>query len=198
MIGYVRVSSSDQNLNLQLDALKPYNLHSVYEEKASAAASQYAPRPVLDHLLHNVLEPGDTLVVYKLDRLSRSLVDLLTITKNLHVRGIYFKSITEALDTTTPVGELMFNVLASLAEFERSMIKERCKAGIKAARLRGQHLGRKEMLDPELKQEILDRAEIHPVTQVAEQFGVSREYIYYHLRRRRNERAAQNAESAHQ
>ena len=131
-IGYARVSTSDQNLDLQNDALKKLGCDHIYEEKASGKTKE---RPELTHCLKS-LRPGDTLAVWRLDRLGRSLQDLITIVKNLEALGVAFVSVTENIDTSTATGKLMFHVFGALAEFERNLIQERTQAGLTAARAR--------------------------------------------------------------
>src|SRR6476619_570643 len=138
-IGYARVSTGEQTLNLQLDALQAAGCGKIYQETASGAK---ADRPVLDEVL-SYLRPGDTLVVWRLDRLGRSLQHLIEVVAGLAERGIGFKSLTEQIDTTTSGGKLIFHVFAALAEFERDIIRERTQAGLAAARARGRKGGRK-------------------------------------------------------
>ena len=133
LVGYARASTNDQETRLQRDALRKAGAERVYEEKASAVAK----RPELERCLAN-MRPGDVLVVWKLDRLARSLRDLLTILERLHAAGAGIRSLTEPVDTATPAGMLMVQVLGAVAQFERSIIRERVMAGQRAARARGQ------------------------------------------------------------
>lgn len=142
-IGYARVSTLDQNLDLQLDALKKLGCDHLYEEKASGKNKD---RPELTHCLKS-LRPGDTLVVWRLDRLGRSLQDLIHIVKTIEANDIAFVSISEAIDTTTATGKLTFHIFGAMAEFERNLIQERTQAGLAAARARGRIGGRKHVLD---------------------------------------------------
>jgi DNA invertase Pin-like site-specific DNA recombinase len=142
-IGYARVSTEDQNLDLQQDALKQAGCRRVFEEAASGALRN---RPQLLEAIE-FLQPGDTLVVWKLDRLARSLSQLIETVDRLQAKGCGFKSVTEAIDTTTPSGRLIFHIFGALAEFERSLIRERTLAGLKAARARGRKGGRPKALD---------------------------------------------------
>ncbi|MBA2598978.1 MAG: recombinase family protein, partial [Chloroflexia bacterium] len=137
-IGYARVSTGEQTLDLQLDALTKAGCGKVYRETASGAK---ADRPVLEEVL-GYLRNGDTLVVWRLDRLGRSLKHLIEVVAALAARGIGFKSLTEQIDTTTPGGKLIFHVFGALAEFERDLIRERTQAGLAAARARGRLGGR--------------------------------------------------------
>jgi len=141
-IGYARVSTGEQTLDLQLDALRAIGCGRVYEETASGAKAE---RPVLDEVL-SYLRPGDTLVVWRLDRLGRSLQHLIEVVAALAERGIGFKSLTEQIDTTTSGGKLIFHVFGALAEFERDLIRERTHAGLAAARARGRLGGRPKKL----------------------------------------------------
>lgn len=131
-IGYARVSTDDQNLDLQRDALRLWGVQSIYEEMASGKS---AGRPELNQCLR-ALRAGDTLVVWRLDRLGRSLPDLVRIVEELEGKGVSFESITEKIETTSAAGKLVFHVFAALAEFERSLIRERTQAGLAAARAR--------------------------------------------------------------
>lgn len=137
-IGYARVSTEDQHLDLQRDALHTAGCGRIYEEKISGTNSR---RPALRAALR-VLRRGDALVVWKLDRLGRSLQDLLTILSTLERRGIGFCSLSDSIDTATPAGKFIYQVTGAFAEFERMMISERTKAGMQAARRKGQRLGR--------------------------------------------------------
>ena len=137
-VGYARVSTQDQDLALQLDALQAAGCERVYTEKASGAQRD---RPQLQAAL-DYMRPDDTLVVWKLDRLARSLRQLLDTVEVLHARQIGLRSLTEAIDTSTPGGTLVFHLFGALAEFERSIIRERTRAGLAAARARGRTGGR--------------------------------------------------------
>lgn len=175
-VGYARVSTDDQNLDLQRDALHLSGVQSIYEEMASGKA---ADRPELDHCL-KALRVGDTLVVWRLDRLGRSLPDLVRIVGELEEEGIGFESITEKIETASAAGKLVFHVFAALAEFERNLIRERTQAGLAAARARGRAGGRKPKLDArqikEIKRLMSDPS--IPISQIAERYNVSRTTIY--------------------
>jgi DNA invertase Pin-like site-specific DNA recombinase len=144
--GYARVSTEDQNDDMQLTALKRAGCKVTFTDRLSGATG--VKRPSLLRCLKK-LEPGDTLMVWKLDRLGRSLRDLITMLDDLKQRGVKFRSLTEAIDTETPTGRAMWQMIGVLAELERSMIIERRRAGMKAARKRGIHPGRKPRLSPE-------------------------------------------------
>ncbi len=135
--GYARVSTTEQNTAVQLAAFKRAGIKHVVQEKRSGVAR----RPELQALLAK-LRPGDVLVVYKLDRLSRSLRDLLRLLESLEQSGVAFRSLTESIDTSTPAGRMFCHMLGAFAEFERAMIRERCAAGFEAAKARGQKFGR--------------------------------------------------------
>jgi DNA invertase Pin-like site-specific DNA recombinase len=178
LIGYARVSTVDQNLALQRDALTEAGCQKIFTEQMSGAV---ADRPAL----HDVLEfarSGDTLIVWKLDRLARSMKQLIETVENLRVRGIGFRSLTEALDTTTAQGRL-FHMFGALAEFERSLIRERTQAGLAAARRLGRTGGR----PPKLTEDDLDvaRASLaNPdigVMQIAHRLGVSPATLYRYI-----------------
>src|SRR3989441_2562990 len=141
-IGYARVSTQDQTLNLQKDALEKIGCKEIFTDKISGAKSE---RKGLDQALSYVRE-GDTLVVWKLDRLGRSLKHLIETITTLNNRKIGFKSLTENIDTTTSGGKLIFHFFGALAEFERDLIRERTLAGLQAARARGRRGGRPKAL----------------------------------------------------
>ncbi len=139
LIGYCRVSTDEQSLDLQIDALRLVGCDQIFCDRGFSGALK--SRPALDHALA-LLKPGDTLVAWKLDRLGRSLSHLISVVTDLEGRGVAFKSISDAIDTSTAGGRLQFHMLGALAEFERSLISERTKAGLYAARARGAVLGR--------------------------------------------------------
>ena len=177
-IGYARVSTDDQHLDLQRDALQQAGCSLVYEETASGKNAQ---RPELSHCL-KALRPDDTLVVWRLDRLGRSLPDLVRIIEELQGRGIHFESLTEKIDTGTAGGKLQFHVFAALAAFERSLIRARTQAGLSAARARGRNGGRPAALSDKQIRTIksLLRDPTTCVAEVARDYGVSRTTIYKH------------------
>ena len=145
LIGYARVSTPDQRLSLQYDALERAGCERVFDDQASGARTD---RPGLAEALA-YLRSGDTLVVWKLDRLGRSMSHLIEKIGELAVRGIGFRSLTENIDTTTPGGMLVFNIFGSLAQFERDLIRERTQAGLRAARERGSKGGRRPVVTPD-------------------------------------------------
>jgi DNA invertase Pin-like site-specific DNA recombinase len=181
LLGYARVSTTDQQPHLQVDALTAAGCYRVFTETASGARTD---RPTLEQLLDQ-LRPGDTLVVWKLDRLGRSLRHLVDTVTGLADRGIGFRSLQESIDTTTPGGKLVFHVFAALAEFERDLIRERTNAGLAAARSRGRHGGRPSVLTGHKLQvaEEMYRSGQYTVAAIAKTLGVSRASLYRHLTR---------------
>ncbi|RBP98918.1 recombinase family protein [Bifidobacterium xylocopae] len=176
LIGYARVSTLEQNEDLQVDALKAAGCDRWYVDHASGAK---ASRPQLDKMFE-LLREGDVLVVWKLDRLGRSVQNLIELINRLHKMGVGFKSLTEQMDTTTPGGTLVFNVYASMAQFERDLIRERTNAGLRAARERGRVGGRPSKLthDDEVMIRQLYESRTVTVRQIADRFSVSRGTIY--------------------
>jgi DNA invertase Pin-like site-specific DNA recombinase len=178
MIGYARVSTQDQNLDLQHDALAKAGVERVFDEKVSGAAEE---RPKLAAAL-DALRPGDTLVVYKLDRLGRTVRGLVELVDGLSKRGIDFRSVSDAIDTSTPAGRFFFHVMAALAQMERELIRERVQAGVDAAKARGRQGGRPSVVNAKK----LERAQKlvaagSSITEAAETIGVSRATLYRRL-----------------
>ena len=182
LIGYVRVSTQDQNLELQRDALLAEGVEAahIYEEKASGKKDD---RPVLAACLKS-LRKGDTLVIWKLDRLGRNLKHLIETVDELSKRGVGFKVLTGApIDTTTSQGKLMFHIFSGLAEFERDVIRERTMAGLEAARARGRKGGRKFSLTPaklRTAQAAMAKRDTS-VADLAKELGVSKVTLYRHV-----------------
>ncbi|WBO60265.1 MULTISPECIES: recombinase family protein [unclassified Acidocella] len=178
-IGYARVSTDDQHLDLQRDALTQAGCGVIYEE---AASGKNAARPELEQC-RKALRAGDTLVVWRLDRLGRSLPDLVQIVAELEQQGVGFESLAEKIETGSAAGKLVFHVFAALAEFERGLIRERTKAGLASARARGRVGGRKPKLDDQQVREIkaLLRDPDIQVADVARRYGVSRTTLYKHV-----------------
>lgn len=172
IIGYARVSTQDQNPQLQRDALEEAGCEMLFEERVTGTKGE---RPELQACLR-ILRAGDTLVVWKLDRLARSLKDLVELIHDLDERGMGFRSLTEAIDTTSAGGKLVFHIFGALAEFEHSLICERTLAGLAAARARGRKGGRR----PAMLPADVRKAAAMPTdpsitkTEVAQHFGVSR------------------------
>ena len=179
-IGYARVSTSDQNLNLQQDALQAAGCERLFTDVVSGARVE---RPGLTEALTEC-RPGDTLVVWKLDRLGRSLPHLVETVGALATRGVGFHSLQEHIDTTTSGGKLIFHIFASLAEFERDLIRERTNAGLAAARARGRTGGRPKGIDPKKKKAALalKKEAGHSVREICEIVGISRNTYYKYTR----------------
>jgi DNA invertase Pin-like site-specific DNA recombinase len=181
LIGYARVSTDDQEAQLQRDALTEAGCSRLFEDKASGKSTD---RPELPAVL-DYLRAGDTLVVWKLDRLGRSLIDLVSIVDGLRGRGIGFKVLTGALsavDTTSADGRLFFQIIAAMAEFERSLIKDRTKAGLEAAKAQGRTGGRPTVITDDLLTAAKARkAKGESVSAIAKALGVSRATLYRHL-----------------
>jgi DNA invertase Pin-like site-specific DNA recombinase len=176
MIGYARVSTSDQNLDLQLDALTKAGCERIFEEHASGARDD---RPQLAAALSHA-RAGDTLVVYKLDRLGRSIRSLIDFTNGLRERKVEFRSVSDGIDTSTPAGRFYFHILAALAEMERELIRERTVAGLVAARARGRKGGRQPKLTPKQiahARKLLEDP-VATIKDVAATMGVNRATIY--------------------
>lgn len=183
LIGYARVSTEDQSLDLQLDALEQRGCVKVFTEKVSGRSKD---RPQLEAMLGYLRDDEDTVVIYKLDRLGRSMKDLIEITETLASRGIGLVSIRDGIDMTTATGRLYFHLMACLAEFERDLISERTKAGLEAARARGRKGGRK-AADPEkLKQAFIlyDTGSLS-VDDVCTMAGISRSTFFKYNKQRK-------------
>lgn len=175
-VGYARVSTLEQDEALQRDALLADGCSRLFVDRASGKLEH---RPGLDQML-NQLRPGDTLVVWRLDRLGRSLRHLIDLIADLENRGVAFKSLNESIDTTTPTGRLTFHVFASIAQFEKDLIRERTMAGLAAARARGRKGGRPTVWTEEkirLAVEMYESKE-HDVAGIARLLGISRGSIY--------------------
>ncbi len=147
-IGYARVSTGEQNLSLQIDALKQEGCENIYSDQGISGSIAPSSREGFAQAL-KTLNNGDTFIVWKLDRLGRSLSSLIALLSDFEAKGIEFKSITDGIDTTTAGGKLVFHIMGALAEFERSLISERTKAGMVSARKRGKHIGRPPALSDE-------------------------------------------------
>jgi DNA invertase Pin-like site-specific DNA recombinase len=179
LIGYARVSTHEQTLNLQRDALEKAGCSKLFTDTASAAKAE---RKGLDEALGYVRK-GDTLVVWRLDRLGRSLPHLITTMANLEERGIGFKSLTENIDTTTSGGKLIFHIFGALAEFERNLIRERTTAGLVAARARGRKGGRPKALTMKqrsIAQELYEKR--HPIQEICQTLKVSKATLYRYIK----------------
>lgn len=180
LVGYARVSTQDQVLDLQRDALEVEGAERIFEESASGASRE---RPQLAAALDYVRE-GDTLVVWRLDRLGRSLSHLLSVVEGLTERGVHLRSLQESIDTSTATGRMVLGIFGALAEFERELIRERTRAGLDAARARGRKGGRPSVMTPAKARSAraLIKAET-PLSEVAASLGVSRATLYRWLER---------------
>lgn len=184
-IGYARISTKEQNFNLQTDALRAAGCEKIYTEAVSGARTE---RPVLNELVNNI-RSGDVLIIWKLDRLGRSLSHLVDLVKGLLDKGVGLQSLHDPIDTTTPQGRLTFNIFASLAEFERDLIRERTQAGLTAARARGRNGGRPKGITPQaeattMAAETLYREGKLSTRQIADKLHISKSTLYAYLRHR--------------
>ena len=175
LIGYARVSTTDQNLALQKEALEKAGCERIYEDTISGTRAE---RPGLTKALE-MLRSGDTLVVWKLDRLGRSVKNLITLVSEINANGIHFRSLTDSIDTSTPSGRFFFHVMASLAEMERELIIERTRAGLEVARALGRKGGRKRtMTDSKIDSAKKLLSSSVPPRDVAKDLGVSLATLY--------------------
>lgn len=174
-IGYARVSTNDQNLELQKEALKEAGCQKIYEDQMSGLRAE---RPGLNQALDHLRE-GDTFVVWKLDRVGRNVKNLIDFVTKLEEHKVHFKSLTDQIDTSSSMGKFFFHIMASLAQMERELIVERTRAGLKAARQRGRIGGRKRRMTPskiESAKQLLANGK--PPKEVAENLGVSIPTLY--------------------
>ena len=179
LIGYARVSTDDQNLDLQRDALRLAGCEKIYEDRISGAK---AARPGLAMALE-VARDGDVLTVWRLDRLGRSLHDLILLGRKLDEAGIGLMSVQEKIDTSSSGGRLVFHMYGALAEFERALVRERTRAGLDAARARGRKGGRKHRLTPERRAHAVDlyRAKDKTVREICRLMGISKPTLYAYV-----------------
>ncbi|SED88635.1 Site-specific DNA recombinase [Arthrobacter alpinus] len=190
LIGYARVSTADQSLDLQIDALEAAGCTKIFREKKAGSG---VDRPELKACMEYLRE-GDTLAVYKLDRLGRSLSHLLGVIEALNAGGIQFKSISDALDTTSPSGKLMFSVVGSFAQFEKELNRERTMAGLVSARERGRMGGRPKAVDAEIGAQIVSMREAkRTVVSIAKELGVGEATVYRHMKTHREAQALATA-----
>ncbi|MEM8829752.1 MAG: recombinase family protein [Cyanobacteria bacterium P01_G01_bin.19] len=182
LLGYARVSTNDQNLDLQLDALRSHGCDKFFTDTVSGAK---AKRPGLDEMLKEA-RPKDVIIIWKLDRLGRSLKHLVDLVAELNERNIGLRSLNDPIDTTTAQGRLVFNIFASLAEFEREIIRERTNAGLAAARARGRKGGRRPGLSEEAKKKARIAESYYqekmPVDEIAKSLSISKATLYKYLR----------------
>jgi DNA invertase Pin-like site-specific DNA recombinase len=184
-IGYARVSTQEQELALQLDALEAAGCTKIYREKITGATRE---RPQLQALLEHLRE-GDVVVIWKLDRLARSLKDLVEIVNEMQEKGAELRSLQDQIDTTTPHGKFTFHVFAALSEFERDIIRERTKAGLAAARARGRKGGRPKGLTKRAQHTAIIAEKLYlegelTVREICEQLSISKGTLYNYLRHR--------------
>jgi DNA invertase Pin-like site-specific DNA recombinase len=184
-IGYARVSTKDQSLNLQKDALEKAGCKKIYSEQVSGAKIE---REKLDEMIKQVRK-GDIIVVWKLDRLGRSLRDLVNLISKFQEMEVGFKSLQDSIDTTTPTGKLTFHLFAALAEFERDIISERTKAGLKSARARGRLGGRPKGLSKQAQNksrlaESLYKEKELSIKEICDYLSISKPTLYRYLRHR--------------
>lgn len=184
-IGYARVSTKEQSLSMQIDALKKAGCDVIHQEIASGAKTE---RPVLEEIMRNIRE-DDVLVIWKLDRLGRNLAHLIHLTNKLIEKKVGLISLNDPIDTSTAQGRMVFGIFATLAEFERELIRERTQAGLQSARARGRKGGRPKGLS----QSAIEKATIAealykngsiPVKKIADQLGISKTTLYLYLRYR--------------
>lgn len=182
-IGYARVSTKDQNLSLQLDALEKIGCTEIYQEKTTGSTKE---RPQLQKMIEQLRE-GDIIVVWKLDRLARSLKDLVGLVNEIQGKGSGLQSLNDHIDTTTPHGKFTFHLFAALAEFERDIIRERTNAGLAAARARGRKGGRPKGLTQKAQHTAIIAERLYQegelsVKEICEQLSISKMTLYNYLR----------------
>ncbi|MVM34953.1 helix-turn-helix domain-containing protein [Spirosoma sp. HMF4905] len=183
-IGYARVSTLDQNLDLQLNALQTAGCEKIYQEKISGACKE---RPELEQLLKS-LRPGDEVMVWKLDRLGRSLQHLIELINLFSDHGVTFSSLQDSINTSTPSGKLIFHIFCSLAEFERAQIRERTMAGLAAAKLKGKTGGKPKGLSEQAQQTARVAESLYKegfaIKLISEKLKLSRQTVYNYLAER--------------
>lgn len=179
LIGYARVSTDDQHLDLQRDALVKAGCGRVFEDRISGAKAE---RPGLQDALEFARD-GDTLVIWRLDRLGRSLKDLIHLAERLEAQGIGLKSLHDAIDTGSSGGRLIFHMFGALAEFERNLVRERTRAGLTAARARGRVGGRRKTLDPEKRRLAVQlyQERKHTIGEICKLMGISKPTLYAYV-----------------
>ncbi len=187
-IGYARVSTHDQNLDLQKDALEKAGCEKIFVDEISGTV---AKREGLEKA-REILRKDDVLIVWRLDRLGRSIRDLIDWVTTLEEEGIGFKSLQESIDTTTSSGKLVFHIFAALAEFERNLIRERTNAGLAAARARGRLGGRKKSLNAKQRQQAVEMYERknQTVKQICEMMNITKPTLYAYIREEQTSKKA--------
>lgn len=178
-IGYARVSTLEQNLNLQIDALQKAGCERIITDEISGSVAE---RPGVTELRHS-LRKGDTVVVWRLDRLGRSLKHLMEWINELQDKQVEFQSLQESIDTSTSTGKLIFHIFASLAEFEKNLIGERTRAGLEAARIRGRQGGRPKKLSKDKRRLTIDlyKGRKHSIKQICQIAGISKPTLYNYV-----------------
>ncbi len=179
LVGYARISTPEQSFDLQIDALEKAGCKKIFKETVSGAKTE---RKALTDALGYVRK-DDTLVVWRLDRLGRSLMHLIEVVNDLHQRKIGFKSLVDAIDTQTATGQFFFHVTGAFAELERNLIRERTRAGLKAARARGRSGGRPKAIDPKTFQMALEiyNSKTTTVGEICKRLGIAKRTFYRHL-----------------
>lgn len=179
-IGYARVSTHDQNLDFQKDVLQKAGCEKIFVDQVGGTV---VARSGLAQMME-MLREGDTLVVWRLDRLGRSLKHLIELMGELEEKGVGFQSLQESIDTSSSGGKLIFHLFAALAEFERNLIRERTKAGLAAARARGRKGGRKKSLNAQQRQVAVElyKARNHSVNEICQIMGISKPTLYSYVR----------------
>lgn len=183
IFGYARVSTKEQNLDLQIDALKKAGCEKIYTEKISGSTKD---RQELNKLL-DTIRAGDSIIIYKLDRLGRSLKHLLELMQVIQEKKVELKSLHDAIDTSSPTGKLIFSIFASLSEFERDLIRERTLSGLASARARGRIGGKPKGLSKEADAKAntavtLYQSNNHSIKEIMEQLNISKQTLYNYLR----------------
>jgi DNA invertase Pin-like site-specific DNA recombinase len=174
-IGYARVSTQDQNLELQIDQLEKYGCEKIFQEKITTRKKE---RPQLEEMM-KILRPGDTVVVYKLDRISRSTKHLIELSEQFKNEGVHFVSLQDSIDTTTAMGRFYFHVMASMAELERDIISERTRSGLESARARGRNGGRPPVQNDKITLALkMYNSKDYSIKEIVEATGVSQATLY--------------------
>lgn len=177
--GYARVSTQDQNLDMQLDALKDFGCDQIFQEKITTRKTD---RPQLEEMI-KVLRPGDTVVIFKLDRISRSTKHLIELSELFENKGVQFVSLQDSIDTSTPMGRFFFRVMASIAELERDIVSERTRAGLSAARARGRKGGRPKADEKKVDLAVkMYKSKDYSIKEIVEATGVSQATLYRNLK----------------
>jgi len=178
IFGYARVSTEEQNLDMQLDALQKFGVEKIYKEKLTGTRRD---RPQLEELM-KVLRSGDKVVVYKLDRISRSTKHLIELSETFHDMDVHFVSIMDNIDTSTAMGKFFFRTMASIAELERDIISERTKSGLQAARSRGKKGGRPTKKEDKVEVAIkMYKSKDYSIKEITEMTGLSKTTLYRYL-----------------